>query len=69
VLPVETVRAFATRLQQAGVSVELVEEDGIERVGTGPRLERAIEPTVLFFNRHLRRDTCLCGGKGVRDEP
>jgi dipeptidyl aminopeptidase/acylaminoacyl peptidase len=54
VVPVEMARAFADRLRRAGVSVTLVEEEGIEHVWTGPRLERALEQTLQFFDRHIR---------------
>jgi acetyl esterase/lipase len=54
VVPVEMARAFANRLRQAGVPVTLVEEEGVEHVWTGPRLERAIEQSLHFFDRHLQ---------------
>jgi acetyl esterase/lipase len=55
VVPVELARTFADRLRRAGVPVTLVEdEEGIEHVWTGARLERAIEQTLRFLDRHLR---------------
>lgn len=56
VVPVEMAQAFAGRLRRAGVDVKLVEEEGMEHVWTGPRLERALEQTLHFFDRHLRPD-------------
>jgi acetyl esterase/lipase len=53
-VPVEMARAFADRLRRAGVPVALVEDEGIEHVWTGPKLERAIEQTLHFLDRHLR---------------
>lgn len=54
VVPVEMARSFADQLRRAGVPVELVEEEGVEHVWFGAKLERAIERTVRFFDRHLR---------------
>jgi acetyl esterase/lipase len=54
VVPVAMVRTFAGRLRRAGVPVTLVEEEGIEHVWTGPRLERAIERTMHFLDQYLR---------------
>jgi acetyl esterase/lipase len=48
------VRAFAGRLRRAGVPVTLVEEEGMEHVWTGPKLERAIARALDFLDRHLR---------------
>jgi acetyl esterase/lipase len=53
-VPVEIARAFAGRLRRAGVPVTLVEDEGIDHVWTGPKLERAIEQTLHFLDRHLR---------------
>jgi acetyl esterase/lipase len=53
VVPVEMARALAGRLRRAGVAVTLVEEDGMEHVWTGAKLERAIEQTLHFFDKHL----------------
>jgi acetyl esterase/lipase len=53
-VPVEMARALADRLHRAGVPVTLVEDEGIEHVWTGPKLERAIEQTLHFLDRHLR---------------
>jgi acetyl esterase/lipase len=52
-VPVEMARAFAGRLRRAGVPVTLVEDEGIEHVWSGPKLERAIEQTLRFLDRHL----------------
>jgi acetyl esterase/lipase len=54
VVPVRMARTFAERLQRAGVSVKLVEDEGLEHVWTGPRLDRAIEQTLDFFDEHVR---------------
>ncbi|HEY7424767.1 MAG TPA: alpha/beta hydrolase [Gemmataceae bacterium] len=54
VVPVELARTFAGRLRRAGVTVTLVEDEGIEHVWTGPRLKWAIEQTLRFLDRHLR---------------
>jgi acetyl esterase/lipase len=55
-VPVAQARSFAGELRQAGVPVELVEEDGYEHVWTGPKFERAVERTLEFFDRHLTGD-------------
>jgi acetyl esterase/lipase len=55
VVPVEMARAFASRLRRAGVPVTLVEEDGMEHVWTGPKLERAIQQALEFFDHYLNR--------------
>jgi acetyl esterase/lipase len=52
-VPVTQARSFAGELRQAGVQVELVEEDGYEHVWTGPKFDRAVERTLEFFDRHL----------------
>jgi acetyl esterase/lipase len=54
VVPVEMARAFAGRLRRAGVPVTLVEEEGMEHVWAGEKLERAIEQSLHFLDRHLR---------------
>jgi dipeptidyl aminopeptidase/acylaminoacyl peptidase len=54
VVPVHMARAFAGRLRRAGVQVTLVEEEGIEHVWAGEKLERAIEQSLHFLDRHLR---------------
>jgi acetyl esterase/lipase len=56
VVPVAMARALAERLRRAGVSVTLVEEDEIEHSWTGPRLERALQMTLQFFDQHLRSE-------------
>jgi acetyl esterase/lipase len=53
-VPVEMARALADRLRRAGVPVTLVEDDGIEHVWTGPKMERAIQQILHFLDRHLR---------------
>jgi acetyl esterase/lipase len=53
-VPVEMARGFAARLRSAGVAVELVEAPGVEHVWGGAKLERALEQTLTFFDRHLR---------------
>jgi acetyl esterase/lipase len=53
-VPVEMARGFAERLRRAGVSVELVEAPGMEHIWGGAKLERALEQTLAFFDRHLR---------------
>jgi acetyl esterase/lipase len=58
-VPVEMARALADRLRRAGVPVTLVEEEGVEHVWAGPKLERAIEQTLRFFDRHLRPEQSL----------
>lgn len=55
VVPVGMARALVDRLQRAGVSVTLVEEDGMDHVWAGSKLEQAIEQTVQFLDRHLKR--------------
>ena len=53
-VPVEMAQTLTDRLRRAGVAVTLVEEEGIEHVWSGPKLERAIDRTLAFFDRHLR---------------
>jgi acetyl esterase/lipase len=54
VVPVQMARVFAGRLRRAGLPVTLVEEEGLEHIWTGAKLERAIEHSLRFFDRHLR---------------
>jgi acetyl esterase/lipase len=53
VVPLKMVQTFVGRLRRARVPVTLVEEDGMEHVWTGPKLERAIERALFFLDRHL----------------
>jgi acetyl esterase/lipase len=53
-VPVEMARSFAGQLRRAGVSVELVEEEGPEHIWLGAKLDQAIERMIHFFDRHLR---------------
>ncbi len=53
-VPVEMARSFADQLRRAGVPVTLVEDDGLDHVWTGPKMEWAIEQTLQFFARYLR---------------
>ena len=51
---VRWLRANAGRLHRAGVPVTLVEDNGIEHVWSGVKLERAIEQPLHFLDHHLR---------------
>ncbi|HEY7315316.1 MAG TPA: alpha/beta hydrolase [Gemmataceae bacterium] len=53
-VPVEMARALADRLRRAGVPVTLVEDNGIEHVWSGVKLERAIKQTLHFLDHYLR---------------
>jgi len=53
-VPVAQSRAFTAQLRRAGVSVELVEEDGNLHVWGGDRLDRTLERVGPFLDRHLR---------------
>lgn len=57
VVPFEMARTFADRLRRAGVPVTLVEDEGIEHVWSGERMDRAVEQTLDFFDRHLRAES------------
>jgi acetyl esterase/lipase len=52
-VPIEQPRAFARDLRRAGVSVELVEEDGYEHVWSGAKFQRAVDRALEFFDEHL----------------
>jgi acetyl esterase/lipase len=54
VVPVAQPRAFAVKLERAGVPVELVEEDGVLHVWDGERLDRTLDRVGAFLDRHLR---------------
>jgi acetyl esterase/lipase len=54
VVPVKMVRTFVDRLRRARVPVTLVEEEAMEHVWSGPKLEQAIERALHFLDRHLR---------------
>lgn len=53
-VPVAQPRTFVAKLRQAGVSVELVEEGGLEHVWGGERLDRTLERVGSFLDQHLR---------------
>lgn len=54
-VPVAQPRAFAAQLRRAKVAVELVEEDAVEHVWGGERLEKTLKTVVSFLDRHIRR--------------
>jgi acetyl esterase/lipase len=53
-VPISQPRAFATRLRQAGVPVDLVEEGGVLHVWGGEQMDRTLERVGAFLDRHLR---------------
>jgi acetyl esterase/lipase len=54
-VPVAQPRAFAAQLRRAGVAVELVEEDAVEHVWGGERLEKTVTTVVKFLDRNIRQ--------------
>jgi acetyl esterase/lipase len=54
IVPVDQARSFAGKLRQVGVPVELIEEQGVQHIWGGERLDRAIDQLAGFFDKHIR---------------